>query len=230
VAVRGISGMAARPHVQIADSVPVVSLVRLCFRRSEDIWRCRQERTVKTAGTASEPATISAAEPVSAPLLPPEPVRAGDRLPSLVTTIGAHPDRPALPAPAELPARPAGNARREPRSGRRLAIAAIAIAVAAVAAIGLSVPLLDRHPAPVPPVTESLETALSSPASLIASSVAFGPSDTLATSDTNGRTYLWNTATKKVTATFAGPASQQGVLEHHLPPMRAARPSPRQQR
>ena len=34
VAVRGISGTGARPHVHIADSVPAVSLVRCYFRRS----------------------------------------------------------------------------------------------------------------------------------------------------------------------------------------------------
>ena len=159
----------------------------------------------------AESPKIGAAEAVAAAPLPPEPAHAADR-PSLVSTIGVIRYPPAPPAPAEPPAAPARDARRKLRFSRRLAVVAAAIAVAAVALVGLGVLLLDKHPAAVPPVTESLVATLSGPASLSASSVAFGPNDTLATTDTNGSTYLWNTATKKLTATLADSASQQGAF------------------
>jgi WD40 repeat protein len=42
-------------------------------------------------------------------------------------------------------------------------------------------------------------------------SVAFGPGGTLATSDENGNTYLWDTATRRITATLPVPTTGQGV-------------------
>jgi hypothetical protein len=47
VAVRAIRWQEARRHGQIADSVAAAHLTRWYLRRSERIWRCRQERTVK---------------------------------------------------------------------------------------------------------------------------------------------------------------------------------------
>jgi len=52
VAVRRIGGTGARAHVHIADGVPAVGLVKCRFRRSEGMWRGRQQRSVKTVGSA----------------------------------------------------------------------------------------------------------------------------------------------------------------------------------
>jgi hypothetical protein len=41
------AGLGARGHGHIADSVAAATLPLWCLRRSEGIWRCRQERSVK---------------------------------------------------------------------------------------------------------------------------------------------------------------------------------------
>jgi hypothetical protein len=47
VAVRAIGGVDGPAHVHIVDSVAGLGVMRGRFRRSEPIWRCRQERPVK---------------------------------------------------------------------------------------------------------------------------------------------------------------------------------------
>ena len=46
VAVRGIGGEGAGAHVHMADSAET-NIIERCLRRSEGMWRCRQERSVK---------------------------------------------------------------------------------------------------------------------------------------------------------------------------------------
>ena len=41
--------------------------------------------------------------------------------------------------------------------------------------------------------------------------MAFGPGGTLATGDTMGRTYLWDTATRKVAVTLSDPTAGKGT-------------------
>jgi len=47
VAVRGIGGAGARGRVHIVDSVVTANITQSRLRRSEGMWRCRQERSVK---------------------------------------------------------------------------------------------------------------------------------------------------------------------------------------
>ena len=47
VAVRGIGGGGAGTHVHMADSVAGTNIIERRLCRSEGMWRCRQERSVK---------------------------------------------------------------------------------------------------------------------------------------------------------------------------------------
>jgi hypothetical protein len=47
VAVRGIGGEGAGAHVHMADSVAGTYIIERCLCRSEGMWRCGQERSVK---------------------------------------------------------------------------------------------------------------------------------------------------------------------------------------
>src|SRR5580704_6494751 len=47
VAVRRIGGADGPVHVHIADSAPATTIIQCRFRRSDAVWRCRQERSVK---------------------------------------------------------------------------------------------------------------------------------------------------------------------------------------
>jgi serine/threonine protein kinase len=125
-----------------------------------------------------------------------KPVPPGAREPSLDSTIDV-----GLDARQRHTASPAARAedafrlaRRLPRRARRRRNAWIAAAAAATASIAvLGFVLSDKHPA------GTLSATLTGPGSSDVLSVAFGPDNSLATSDSNGHVYLWNTATNKLT-------------------------------
>jgi hypothetical protein len=52
VVVRRIGGEGAGAHVHMADSVAGTNIIERCLCRSGGMWRCRQERSVKTVGSA----------------------------------------------------------------------------------------------------------------------------------------------------------------------------------
>ena len=168
--------------------------------------------------TPRESTVIGTAGPVPAVLPPTEtlrvrakPERAAVGKSPAVGMVNVGPDVPPQAKPPTAPTLVARRTARKPRHRRRPAILA-ACAVAAAGLAGLSVFLLGKHPATASSATGSLALSLSDPTSLTASSVAFGPDETLATGDRSGRTYLWNTTTGKRAAIFTGPASRGGVF------------------
>ena len=150
----------------------------------------------------------------------PMPARAAAREPSTENTVTAS---PALPGRTDPPAARAIAPPEPPRrrSQRRTSLIAVgAAAVAGLAAAGIFTlanrPAPSRPAAATPPVTSSatgkITAALippSSPGHNFVFSLAFGPDGILAISDAD--TYLWNTATGKITATLPTPTSNRGL-------------------
>jgi hypothetical protein len=65
VAVRGIGGEGAGAHVHMADSVAGTYIIERCLCRSEGVWRCGQERSVKPSASPTQVRTLDL-PPVSA--------------------------------------------------------------------------------------------------------------------------------------------------------------------
>ncbi len=69
VAVRGIGGEGADAHVHMADSVAGTNIIERCLCRSEGMWRCRQERSVKPLPSPCRVSVLNrgASDPAPAP-------------------------------------------------------------------------------------------------------------------------------------------------------------------
>jgi hypothetical protein len=124
---------------------------------------------------------------------------AADRLPGTARPLAA--GQPVRAGPSADGAQPAR------RHRRRLLVIALACAILAAA---VTIPLvLTESPATTGPLTESPMATFTDPAGKAVNAVAFGPGGaTLATGDSNGTIYLWDTATGKITAALADPASK----------------------
>jgi serine/threonine protein kinase len=143
---------------------------------------------------------------------------------SPIVPVG-HTDSPAQQAgvAAELSGRP--QRRRHRRRTVLIAAGTTAVALAAFAAFQLGnhpANPVDNHPqirSTTTPQTRSTNhpanpkysATFTDPASGGVGSVAFGPDGTLATSDRNGSTYLWNAATHMITATLTDPDGHEGT-------------------
>jgi serine/threonine protein kinase len=144
--------------------------------------------------------------------MPPEPVtyRPVADPPTQIAQVESATTRPARADTAPLPA---GQPGRSSSRGRRSHLGVlIVVAVIAVAVIAATVwkPWAGTKAAKPPArlsVTASLSTTLPDPGSLGVDAAAFSPDgQLLAAADLNGRTYLWDLATRPRVATLPDPA------------------------
>jgi hypothetical protein len=107
--------------------------------------------------------------------------------------------------------------RPAPLSRRRLPRLALACWLFAAAAIGITLALvpLTGTPPSSEPVTAAPAATLGEPSGNafggLIEAMAFGPGGMLAEGDLSGNIFIWNTATRKITATFALPAHRRWV-------------------
>ena len=132
--------------------------------------------------------------------------------PELVTPAAAA-DRPtetAVPPGPRIRPVPALDNGFAPTTRRRHRLLMITLAGAILAAAAAILLMLATPGAP--PLTGTLSATLTDPGGNAVNAVAFAPGGaTLAVGDANGSTYLWDTATGKVTATLTDPGGVNAV-------------------
>ena len=141
---------------------------------------------------------------------------------ALAGAVGAITDEPAKEVFAasqrvELAPGSGEATRPAPLSRRRLLRLALACWPFAAAAVGITLALvpLTGTPSSPEPVTAAPAATLSEPSGNafggLIEAMAFGPGGMLAEGDLSGNIFVWNTATRKITATFALPAHRRWV-------------------
>ena len=129
-------------------------------------------------------------------------------------TVTADVPRPPGPPDALTASRGARPGRRPRRGLLAIVLACALLAAAAAIPLALAGPGAERArstaartPASAPPLYGQLTATLTAPVSAQVAAVAFGPGGTLAAGDSDGSTYLWDTATGRLIATLTAPGS-----------------------